>query len=74
MVSFGDPHHEWNAHVVEHYAPTLAACASKARQHDEAIKCQMYVDPSRELTVPLYPDVTLTEVPPEEDFDTTTDR
>ena len=54
MVSFGDPHHEWNAHVVEHYAPTLAACASKARQHDEAIRCQMYVDPSRELTVPLF--------------------
>ena len=74
VVSFGDPRHEWNEFVAEHYAPTLAVCASKARQHDQAIRCQMYVDPSRELTVPLYPDVTLTEVPPEEDFDTTTDR
>ena len=74
VVSFGDPRHEWNDFVAEHYAPTLAACASKARQHDQAIRCQMYVDPSRELTVPLYPDVALTEVPPEEDFDTTTDR
>ena len=74
VVSFGDPRHEWNDYVAEHYAPTLAVCASKARQHDQAIRCQMYVGPSRELTVPLYPDVTLTEVPPEEDFDTTTDR
>ena len=74
VVSFGDPRHEWNEFVAEHYAPTLAACASKARQHDQAIRCQMHVDPSRELTVPLYPDVALTEVSPEEDFDTTTDR
>ena len=74
VVSLGDPHHEWNDYVAEHYAPTLALCASKARQHDQAIRCQMYVGPLRELTVPLYPDVTLEEVPPEEDFDTTTDR
>ena len=74
VVSFGNPRQEWNEFVAEHYAPTLAVCASKARQHDQAIRCQLHVDPSRELTVPLYPDVTLTEVPPEEDFDTTTDR
>ena len=74
VVSFGDPRHEWNEFVAEHYAPTLAVCASKARQHDQAIRCRLQVDPSRELTVPLYPDVALTEVPPEEDFDTTTDR
>ena len=27
VVSFGDPRHEWNEHVVEHFAPLLAACA-----------------------------------------------
>ena len=74
VVSLGDPHREWNDYVAEHYAPTLAACASKARQHDQAIRCQLHVDPSRELTVPLYPDVSVTEVPPEDDFDATTDR
>ena len=74
VVSFGNPRQEWNDFVAEHYAPTLAVCASKARQHDQAIRCRLHVDPSRELTVPLYPDVALTEVPPEEDFDTTTDR
>ena len=74
VMSLGDPHHEWNGYVAEHYAPTLAACASKARQHDEAVRCQMYVGPSRELTVPLYPDVTLEKVPPEEEFDGAMDR
>ena len=31
VMSFGDPRHEWNDFVAEHYAPTLAACASEAR-------------------------------------------
>ena len=74
VVSFGDPRHEWNEHVAERYAPTLAACASKARLHDQAIRCQLYVDPSREVTVPLYPDVILTEVPPEEISEPSADR
>ena len=74
VVSPDDPHHEWNRFVAERYAPTLAACASRARQYDEAVRCQMRVDPLRELTIPLYPDVSLSEVSPDEDFYTTTDR
>ena len=73
-MSFGNPRHEWNEFVAERYAPTLAACASKARLHDQTIRCQLHVDPARELTVPFYPDVTLEEVPPEEDVDPTADR
>ena len=74
VVSLGDPHHEWNRFVAERYAPTLAACASRARQHDEAIRCQMRVDPAWDMTIPLHPDVNLEKVLPDEDFDTTTDR
>ena len=74
FVSFGDPRNAWNDHVAEHYAPTLAPCVSRALQFDEAIRCQMHVGPLRELMIPLYPDVCLTKVPPEEEFDGTTDR
>ena len=74
VMSFGDPRYAWNDFVAEHYAPTLAACTSRARQLDETVRCQMYVGPSPELTVPLYPDVGLTKVPPEEEFDGAMDR
>ncbi len=74
IMSFGDPRYAWNDFVAEHYSPTLAACTSRARQLDEFVRCQMHVGPSPELTVPLYPDVGLTKVPPEEEFDGTTDR
>ena len=74
IMSFGDPRYAWNDFVAEHYAPTLAACTSRARQLDEFVRCQMHVGPTPELTVPLYPDVGLTKVPPEEEFDGTTDR
>ena len=67
VVSFGDPRHEWNEHVVERYAPTLAACASRARLHEQAIRCYLHIDPSWDMTVPLYPDVNLEKVPPDED-------
>ena len=73
-MSFGDPRYAWNDFVAEHYAPTLAACTSRARQLDASVRCQMHVGPTPELTVPLYPDVGLTKVPPEEEFDGTTDR
>ena len=61
MVSFGDPRLEWNEFVAEHYAPTLAACASKARLNDEPVLCSMTIDPLPEVTLPYYPDVILTE-------------
>ena len=69
VVSFGDPRHEWNAHVVEHFAPLLAACASKARLEDKPIGCPLTIYPSREVAIPFSPDVTLSELPPEEDSD-----
>ena len=74
VVSFGDPRHEWNEHVVERYAPTLAACASRARLHEQAIRCYLHVDPSWDMTVPLYPDVNLEKVPPDEDPDPEAER
>ena len=63
VVSFGDPRDAWNDHVEEHFTPTLAACASKARLNDEPVLCSMIIDPLPELTVPYYPDVILTERP-----------
>ena len=74
-MSFGDPRYQWNDHVVEHFAPLLAAaCASKARLDDKTIECLLSIYPSREVTVPFYPDVTLEEAPPEGHFEPTTDR
>ena len=63
FVSFGDPRDAWNDHVEEHFTPTLAACASKARLNDEPVLCSMIVDPMQEVTIPHYPDVVLTERP-----------
>ena len=65
VMSPGDPHHEWNDYVAEHYAPTLAACTSRARHHDEIVRCLVHVGPARGWTVPLYPDVNLEKVPPD---------
>ena len=61
VVSFGDPRDAWNDHVEEHFTPTLAACASKARLNDQPVLCSMIIDPLPEVTVPYYPDVVLTE-------------
>ena len=66
VVSFGDPRQEWNKYVEEHYTPTLAACTSRARHHDRIIRCLVHVGPARGWTVPLYPDVNLEKVPPDE--------
>ena len=74
VMSLGDPHHEWNDHVVEHFAPLLAACASKARLEDKPIGCPMTIYPTREVAIPFPPDVTLTESPPEDDSDPTAER
>ena len=65
MVSFGDPRDAWNDFVAEHYAPTLAACASEARTDNVIIGCRIRVLPSLDVTIPLYPDVRLTDVPAE---------
>ena len=66
VVSFGDPRQEWNDFVLEEYAPTIAGCASWARLNQETIRCQLYLDPSLEVTIPLYPDATVEEVPSDE--------
>ena len=65
VVSFGDPRDTWNDFVAEHYAPTLAACASEARTDNVIIGCRIRVLPSLDVTIPLYPDVRLTDVPEE---------
>ena len=74
VVSFGDPRHEWNEHVVEHFAPPLAACATKARLEDKPIGCLLTIYPTRQVAIPFPPDVILTRVPPEEDSDPTAER
>ena len=66
VVSFGDPRDEWNRFVAEHYAPTIAACASEARTDNVIIGCRLRIRPLLDVTIPLYPDVILTDVPPEE--------
>ena len=70
----GARRHAWNEFVIEHYAPTLAACASEARVDNVIIGCRLLIDPSLDATIPFYPDVTLTDVPPEEHSKSTADR
>ena len=55
VMSLGDPHHEWNDYVVEHYAPLVGICASKARLEDRLIACRLEIEPSLDVTVPFYP-------------------
>ena len=66
VMSFGDPRHEWNDFVLEEFAPTIAGCASWARLKQETIRCRLYLDPSLEVTIPLYPEATVEEVPPDD--------
>ena len=74
VVSFGDPRHEWNDHVVEHYAPLLGICASKARLEDRLIGCRLEIEPSLDVTVPFYPGGTVRAEPSEGEFDPTVDQ
>ena len=67
VVSLGDPRHEWNEHVAEHFAPLLAACAVKARLEDKPIRCPLTILPTREVEIPFPPDVNLMKAPPDED-------
>ena len=68
VMSFGDPRLAWNDFVAEHYAPSLAICASKARLDERTIRCGLDIDPSLDVTVPFYPG-TLTKVSSEGEFD-----
>ena len=74
VLSLGDPRHEWNKHVVEHFAPLLAACAAKARLEDKPVGCPLTIVPTRVVAIPLYNDVIMTDVAPEELPDLTLDR
>ena len=74
VVSFGDPRHEWNEYGVEHYAPLLAVCASKARLDDKPVGCRLEMDPSLDVTVPFYPGGTLTDASSEGQFDPAAER
>ena len=67
VVSLGDPSHEWNEHVAEHYAPLLAACAVKARLDDKPIRCPLTIHPTRAVEIPFPPNVNLIKAPPGED-------
>ena len=68
VMSFGDPRLAWNNFVAEHYAPSLAICASKARLDERTIRCGLDIDPALDVTVPFYPG-TLTKVSSEGEFD-----
>lgn len=74
VVSFGDPRHEWNDYVVEHYAPLLGICASKARLEDRLIGCRLEIEPSLDVTVPFYPGGTVRAEPSEGEFDPTAEQ
>ena len=74
VVSFGDPRHEWNEYVEEHYAPLLGICASKARLEDRLIGCRLEIEPSLDVTVPFYPGGTVRAEPSEGEFDPTVDQ
>ena len=73
-MSFGDLRREWNDFVAEHYAPTFAICASEARIDHEFIGCRLRIHPSLGMTIPNYPEATLTDEPPEEHSDPAADR
>ena len=59
FLTLGDPRHEWNAHVVEHYGVPLSTCATRARHEQRAMRCLVLVGPSPSVTIPLYAGRTL---------------
>ena len=65
FLALGNPRHEWNAYFVEHYAPTLSACASEAWAIRKRIRCWMEVGPSLPVPVTVYPG-TKPGIPPAE--------
>ena len=69
FAALGDPRHAWNAHVVTHYAPHLAACASKARVDDMIVRCVVMFEPGLAVTAPVYPGRQLKRVASGEEDD-----
>ena len=60
VLSLGDRYHEWNDHVMEHYAPTLALCAMRATSAEKAGTCRIDIEPVPEITIPYsYPELRL---------------
>ena len=74
VLSLGDPRREWNEHVVERFAPLLAACAAKARLEGKPVRCGLTIVPTRKVAIPLYTDVIMTDEAPQELPDLTLDR
>ncbi len=62
----GDPYHDWNDYVAEHFTPLRSVCASMARMKDKPIECRLAIRPTREVASPVYPDANVTSAPPEE--------
>ena len=58
VLSLGDEYREWNDHVLEHYAPTLALCAMRATSAKRADSCPIDIEPVPEITIPFsYPEL-----------------
>ena len=74
FLTLGDPRHEWNAYVIERYAPTLAACASEAWRTQISIRCVMTVNASLPVTVPLDTGKKLKDASTEGVFDPEAER
>ena len=53
VLSLGDEYREWNDHVLEHYAPTLALCAMRATSAKKAGRCPIEIEPVPEITIPF---------------------
>ena len=69
VFTYGDARHEWNAFVVQHVAPQLAACASKAWLVHKPINCAVVIDSALPVTVPIFPDMRMRDPIPESAFE-----
>ena len=66
VVSFADPHRDWNELVAGHFAPMIATCVTHARKHDQKIRCRLPIYPSPGLRIPVYVDLPLAKPAPEQ--------
>ena len=58
VLSLADRYREWNDHVLEHYAPTLALCAMRATSAEKTGRCPIDIEPVPEITIPFsYPEL-----------------
>ena len=74
FLTLGDPRHEWNAFVIERYAPLFAACASKAWTTRKDVNCVLTVNAFLPVAVPLAPNIGLADGPTEGLFNPETKR